>query len=101
MGIRRRRNKSREPDNRGRGLDVNDETEVETKSLTPFADKLAYIYKSYDGKKAKKPYPTRKISNMWMAIWPPSMERICDEISMDGWMGFSSSRVAKSFIHKY
>ena len=33
----------------------------------------------------RRPYNTRKISNMWLSIIPVSIERICDEIDFDRW----------------
>lgn len=54
--------------------------------LLGVADLLGEIYRLYKKKERADPYNAAKIANMWRALWPPSMQRLSEEVVMDGWV---------------
>ena len=61
--------------------------ELDEIPLLGFNDLLGEIYRLHktNVKERANPYNTTKIANMWRALWPPSMQRLCNEVVMDGW----------------
>lgn len=90
MGIRRRHNECKEsPGRRGRGGTGNlrlIEKGSDEIPLLRLDDLIGEFYRLHKEKEREKPYNTTKIANMWRALWPPSMQTLCEEVEMDGWV---------------
>lgn len=63
---------------------------------------VSEIYHSNKEKEKRTPYNTKKISDMWRYLNPPSMARLCEEVSKDGWTaGFRECiRVTRNTIEE-
>lgn len=83
--IRRRKSSSAKRE-RERYIDENREFVEETVNLLTFSDQLKLLVGAIPRKgRRTSPYSTRKIANMWRAFIPPTIERLCCEVTDDGW----------------
>jgi hypothetical protein len=100
----RRRKSSAAKRERRRYINENREfVEEETVNLLSFSDQLNLFVGAIPEKgRRTSPYSTRKIANMWRAFIPPTIERLCCEVTDDGWsanyynlLNISAETVAK------
>lgn len=84
-GIRQRIMRNESKGNTECGTRKGSLEESDEMPLLGLDDLLGEIYRLHKKKERTNPYNATKIVNMWKALWPPSMQRLCEEVVMDGW----------------